>query len=528
MKNGKKISKGSLLDSYNRVNVTQIHGFFNFVYLALYFWLVTSIAISYIEVGTFPGMHILETMVSRVDLVPAWLLLCNYSFLAFFLQKAIIYGLPLKLGLIIHHILQIILFSLTIYWLLISEWPLIQTCFFLAQMLCIWMKMHSYTYVNRDSFLSRLKSAASPSPPSLNSPSPNTKREEEESTIQHDISTKEDNAHQKLTKRNINNNEQNELDNINNKKINNKKDKNNKKNDKDNKKNKDINSSDSPILREKSNGKSKSSPSPVTQRNGIKESPTLSRKSSVRESPSKNNIRQSPSFEDNSYPKNINLKDFVYFLCVPTLVYDNYYARTTHIRWKYIFEKVFTFLGFFFSLHICITQYILPVLDQKETLGGVIVVIKLIMPFTCAYMIIFYLVFDVICNTISEIMCFAEREFYTDWWNSTSWDEFANKWNQPVHLWLKNHVFLELRIHYAQRAYKAIFITFLFSSLLHELFMTVLFKKIRPFLFLCQMSQLVLVWLGNFFNLKGTNAGNVLFWAGMSIGPPLITLIYCL
>jgi len=165
---------------------------------------------------------------------------------------------------------------------------------------------------------------------------------------------------------------------------------------------------------------------------------------------------------------------------------------------------------------------------NNNELSAPIVVIKLIMPFTGAYLIIFYLVFDVICNGIAEITRYADREFYQDWWNSTSWDEFANRWNKPVHHWLKTHVFLELRIHYAQKAYKAIFITFLFSSLLHELFLAVLFKKIRPFLFLCQMSQLLLVWLGNFFNLKGTNMGNVIFWTGLIIGPPLITLIYCL
>ena len=29
---------------------------------------------------------------------------------------------------------------------------------------------------------------------------------------------------------------------------------------------------------------------------------------------------------------------------------------------------------------------------------------------------------------------FADREFYQDWWNSTSWDQFSRKWNKPVHV----------------------------------------------------------------------------------------------
>lgn len=35
---------------------------------------------------------------------------------------------------------------------------------------------------------------------------------------------------------------------------------------------------------------------------------------------------------------------------------------------------------------------------------------------------------------ISAFKSFADREFYQDWWNSTSWDEFARKWNKPVHV----------------------------------------------------------------------------------------------
>lgn len=34
----------------------------------------------------------------------------------------------------------------------------------------------------------------------------------------------------------------------------------------------------------------------------------------------------------------------------------------------------------------------------------------------------------------STICSFADREFYQDWWNSTTWDEFARKWNKPVHV----------------------------------------------------------------------------------------------
>jgi sterol O-acyltransferase len=35
---------------------------------------------------------------------------------------------------------------------------------------------------------------------------------------------------------------------------------------------------------------------------------------------------------------------------------------------------------------------------------------------------------------------FADRNFYDDWWNSSSFDQFARKWNKPVHEFLLRHV----------------------------------------------------------------------------------------
>lgn len=39
-----------------------------------------------------------------------------------------------------------------------------------------------------------------------------------------------------------------------------------------------------------------------------------------------------------------------------------------------------------------------------------------------------------------QLTFFADREFYQDWWNSTTFDEFSRKWNVPVHSFLLRHV----------------------------------------------------------------------------------------
>lgn len=74
---------------------------------------------------------------------------------------------------------------------------------------------------------------------------------------------------------------------------------------------------------------------------------------------------------------------------------------------------------------------------------------------------------------------FADRQFYEDWWNSTSWDEFARKWNKPVHSFLLRHVYASSISYHGMSKPSAAMVTFFLSALLHELVMAIVTKKIR-------------------------------------------------
>lgn len=57
--------------------------------------------------------------------------------------------------------------------------------------------------------------------------------------------------------------------------------------------------------------------------------------------------------------------------------------------------------------------------------------------------------------------------------------------------------------------------------------MFVLFKKLRGYLLLMQMSQIPLVWLSRTRYLKGREGlGNLIFWIGMFTGPSLLCSLY--
>ena len=42
---------------------------------------------------------------------------------------------------------------------------------------------------------------------------------------------------------------------------------------------------------------------------------------------------------------------------------------------------------------------------------------------------------------VIQVLRFADREFYRDWWNSNNVLDFWKTWNLPVHRWAVRHLF---------------------------------------------------------------------------------------
>ena len=55
-----------------------------------------------------------------------------------------------------------------------------------------------------------------------------------------------------------------------------------------------------------------------------------------------------------------------------------------------------------------------------------------------------YLVFHSCLNISGELLYFADRDFYHDWWNSTNFSKFWQNWNLPVHRWFLRHIYKPL------------------------------------------------------------------------------------
>jgi len=219
-----------------------------------------------------------------------------------------------------------------------------------------------------------------------------------------------------------------------------------------------------------------------------------------------------------------SFSDYFMYLLHPTLIYAPSYPRTKRINWGYIVRQSLLCLGAFLVLYVLSTEHIGPTLEASPTANPLQTVASLILPFLAGYILIWFMVFDTILNGFAEISRFAPREFYLDWWNSTTFAEYNRKWNRPVHEWLHRYVYIECQNRYGMSKFTSGMVTFLFSAVAHELFFIVVFKLFRLYFLTLMMLQLPLIIFGE--GVKDTLLGNFIFWQGIVLGIPMQVVLY--
>lgn len=226
------------------------------------------------------------------------------------------------------------------------------------------------------------------------------------------------------------------------------------------------------------------------------------------------------------WPDNVTYQNFLVYQLIPTLVYELEYPRTDRIRPTYIFEKTIAFMGSFALLYTVAECFIIPLTPTPDQ-SFFRSLLDLALPFMIAFLLLFYIIFECICNAFAELSYFADRLFYEDWWNSTSWEEFSRKWNKPVHTFLLRHVYASTRASYGLSRTTAMFVTFVLSAMAHELVMAIVTKKIRMYLFLMQLIQIPLILVCRAPVIQRNKLmGNVVFWLGLYAGFPLLCVAY--
>lgn len=224
-----------------------------------------------------------------------------------------------------------------------------------------------------------------------------------------------------------------------------------------------------------------------------------------------------------TYPQNLTMYNFIDYIFCPTLCYELEYPRTEAFRPMEFFWKALAVFGCVFLMTIISEEYIVPVLVEsairlKLTPGvidrGLILaetISNLLFPFMITFLLVFLVIFEYVLGAFAEITCFADRQFYSDWWNSCDWLEFSREWNIPVHNFLRRHIY-SASLPYMPRIWSTT-LTFIISALLHELIMGCITKKLRGYGFFAMMLQGPIVMLQRSPLLKGKDLLNVSFKA---------------
>lgn len=237
------------------------------------------------------------------------------------------------------------------------------------------------------------------------------------------------------------------------------------------------------------------------------------------------------------YPYNITVPNLLYFWCAPTLVYQPAYPRTEKVRWMFVAKRLGEVVALSVFIWLVCAQYAAPVLHNsldKMAQMDVPNIAERLMKLSTISLIVwlagFFALFQSFLNALAEITRFGDRNFYGEWWNSTSLKMYWAEWNKPVYHFMRRHVYSPLLgrgwSHQAASAW-----VFVFSGFLHELVVGIPTHNVLGAAFFGMVVQLPLIYLteplGKAPGITGKTIGNCVFWVSFCfIGQPMAALMY--
>ncbi|XP_033820868.1 sterol O-acyltransferase 1 isoform X1 [Periophthalmus magnuspinnatus] len=227
----------------------------------------------------------------------------------------------------------------------------------------------------------------------------------------------------------------------------------------------------------------------------------------------------------------LQVSNYLYFLFAPTLIYRDNYPRNPMIRWGYVATKFLQVLGslfyaYYVFVRLCIPQFRSISLQSFDLRAMVLCVFNSILPGVLVLFLGFFAFLHCWLNAFAEMLCFADRMFYKDWWNSTSFANYYRTWNVVVHDWLYYYVYRDF-LWISQKRFRAGAMLFVFtvSAVVHEYILAVCFGFFYPVLFCLFMC------FGMMFNfiLHDQRKGpiwNIIMWTSLFLGQGVIICLY--
>ncbi|KAJ2890394.1 hypothetical protein GGI21_006180, partial [Coemansia aciculifera] len=240
-----------------------------------------------------------------------------------------------------------------------------------------------------------------------------------------------------------------------------------------------------------------------------------------------------------AYPENVTLRNFGYFWLAPTLCYQpSYPLMPGPIRKSFLTKRVAELVIIGITMYVLIQQYAVPTLvgsvqaiDKRDGFWLFERVLKLSVISATVWFLGFYAVFHAGLNALAEILRFADRAFYLDWWNSVDLAAYWREWNLPIHYFCKRHIMLPLiSPPLSLPVNVGVMFTFLISAIMHELLFGIPTHCLKGYSFVGMMAQIPLIQLTQWlvrWRGQESGLGNAVFWISFCIvGQPLGVVQY--
>ncbi|XP_020821977.1 sterol O-acyltransferase 2 isoform X2 [Phascolarctos cinereus] len=226
-----------------------------------------------------------------------------------------------------------------------------------------------------------------------------------------------------------------------------------------------------------------------------------------------------------------SFSSYLYFLFCPTLIYRESYPRTTHIRWNYVAKKFAQVLACVFYACFILGRLCVPIFDNMSrepfsTRALVLSVLHATLPGIFMLLLIFFAFLHCWLNAFAEMLQFADRMFYRDWWNSTSFSNFFRTWNVVVHDWLYSYIYQDgIQLLGLRARGPAMLSAFLISAVVHEYIFSFVLGFFYPVILI-----LFLVGVMFHFLMRDQNTEsvwNVVMWTMLFLGQGIMVSLYC-
>ncbi|XP_053549904.1 sterol O-acyltransferase 1 [Bombina bombina] len=222
---------------------------------------------------------------------------------------------------------------------------------------------------------------------------------------------------------------------------------------------------------------------------------------------------------------------YLYFLFAPTLIYRDSYPRNPAIRWGYVITQFAQVLGCLFYAYYVFVRLCIPLfhnISQEPFSLRVLVlcIFNSILPGVLILFLAFFAFLHCWLNAFAEMLRFADRMFYKDWWNSTSFSNYYRTWNVVVHDWLYYYAYRDFLWFFGRRFKGAAMLSvFTVSAVVHEYALGICFGFFYPVLFILFMG------FGMIFNfiLHDRRKGpiwNVIMWTALFLGQGVLLCLY--